>query len=753
MIFNDLGGPGARKCLICNDLILIEKKLDGAIKSSYIIISPLNHTMIITDKTNKVSFQGNFDSIKVGIDEKSVSHFFRMVANLYQDPVMAVLREIGANCVDALKEAKTEKLGWELHLPSRMDSNVRFVDNGVGISHDQMIRIYSIIGASSKRDDNDLIGGFGVGKWSLCSLVNNFHAISRYNGTKSTYFVCLQSNGLPDIKVIKQEQTNERNGFEVKFLCPDKSVYQFNDKLKKAYRFFNIKPSVFLDGVKKDVAYETKQPLFESKDLGFKIFDHGDESLVVMGGVGYRLPVETILENKRFEKFKVLLSHGIVLDAPIGEYSITPSREAIQLDDLTSNRIFARLDQIVTSFIPALQADMDKFDGNTWGAKGKLSIVREKFKFIPDTIRLTWKGLPLTASPLSVKTAKVKILSCSYYHKKITSEDQVKELVYNENSFVFLDDLSLGGTGRCKKFIQDEKASSTRYGSYSVYIVKKADKDAFVKETGWIGEFNMTSSLPAPVIVRASSGKGSSGLIKMRSNRTWGINDCVEPFNPSSDRIKKAERLVIFPTFANKVGECSANYVDSLINFLTLEGTITQAVFIPKKEYADFVDTEISGIPCIKIENLLAEKEIAEKISLLSSKVTKSRFFHDCGNALGWSSRNLPETIFSIASRMRNENHPVKKAVSESCEIIADAKVSTMAVMNEKFAAIVRVFASNLLVENSNLIEEKQKEFVSFAKQFLKTYPLLSYNLHSGDSDFAKAALEYIKLIDQANKN
>jgi HSP90 family molecular chaperone len=218
--------------------------------------------MIILEKTKQVQFQGNFDTIKVGIDEKNISHFFRMIANLYQDPVMAVLREIGANCVDAIKEAKTEKLGWQLHLPSRMDGNVRFVDNGVGISHDQMIRIYSIIGASSKRDDNNLIGGFGVGKWSLCSLVNNFQAISIHNGTKSTYFICLQSNGLPDIKVIKQEQTNERNGFEVKFMCPEKYIGQFNDKAIKAYRFFSIKPNVYFDGVKRELDYGKQEVLF-----------------------------------------------------------------------------------------------------------------------------------------------------------------------------------------------------------------------------------------------------------------------------------------------------------------------------------------------------------------------------------------------------------------------------------------------------------------------------------------------------------
>ena len=384
--------------------------------------------MIIADKTNKVQFEGNFETISVGIDQKNIAHFFRMIANLYQDPTMAVLREVGANCVDATIEAGTEKLGWELHLPSRMDGNVRFVDNGVGISHDQMIRIYSIIGASSKRGNNDLIGGFGVGKWSLCSLVNNFQAVSRFNGTKSQYFISLQSSGLPDIRLIKSEATTERNGFEVKFLCPDRKVSDFNEKVEKAYRFFAIKPRVFRDGKSVSLTYNFGNVIFDGGINNFSIYNGANSPVVVMGGVGYRLPSETILENKKFEKFRGLLNCNIAIHVPIGEYSITPSREAIQLDDLTMSRIFAKLGQIVDSFVPKMQVDMDAFKGNTWEAKLKLKELRDVFTFLPDTLKLDWNGKPLTAAAMSVKDAKVNLYSTASWNNKNSMDEGVKNI-------------------------------------------------------------------------------------------------------------------------------------------------------------------------------------------------------------------------------------------------------------------------------------------------------------------------------------
>jgi hypothetical protein len=710
--------------------------------------------MIILEKTKQVQFQGNFDTIKVGIDEKNISHFFRMIANLYQDPVMAVLREIGANCVDAIKEAKTEKMGWQLHLPSRMDGNVRFVDNGVGISHDQMIRIYSIIGASSKRNDNNLIGGFGVGKWSLCSLVNNFQAVSRFNGTKSTYFICLQSNGLPDIKVIKQEQTNERNGFEVKFMCPDKYVAQFNEKLTKAYRFFSIKPNVFIDGVAKSMQYGTEEILFSSKDTGIDVLkDHGD-AVVEMGGVGYRLPRESLLENKGFQKFNALINTHLVIHAPIGEYSITPSREAIQLDDITTTRLLAKFNSFIESFIPSLQADMDKFTGNTWQAKKRMRELRDNFKFLPDKINLNWNGKPLTTSNIEVKTAKVKSLSVQTYYKKINSEDEVKTLVVNDNAHLFLDDLGTGGIGRCKFFLETFKKTQSRYMSGVVYVVKKSEKDKFIQETGWVGEFQKTSDLPVPPKqqnVKIGSTSVCAGTLRMRSNNGWGVHECIAPIDINSDRIKNAEQFILFPTFANKIADDSVKITDDFITFaFNHSGKMTSALFLTKKEYDDFNEKEFDGKPIIKIENVF-DNAFCDAIKKLHSKIRFDDFESHARHIDGWTynAKSYVSTIRAMKNKF-DANHIVQKTWKMIEAITTEGNTTTNA-----FERVVKQFNPKLL-ENTRgkRFQDEIKQIVTNANSIISRYPLIKHacDTYQPEKEVPNI-IHYIKLMDADIKN
>jgi hypothetical protein len=708
--------------------------------------------MIIADKTNKVQFDGNFETISVGIDQKNIAHFFRMIANLYQDPTMAVLREVGANCVDAVIEAGTQDLGWELHLPSRLDGNVRFVDNGVGISHDQMIRIYSIIGASSKRGNNDLIGGFGVGKWSLCSLVNNFQAISRFNGTKSQYFISLQANGLPDIRLIKSEATSERNGFEVKFLCPDRYINEFNEKVFKAYRFFAIKPKVFCDGVDKVINFNPEKVTFDGGVQNFSIYEGHGSPVVVMGGVGYRLPVETLLENKKFDKFRGLLKCNLTIHVPIGEYSITPSREAIQLDDLTMTRMLTKLEQIVDSFIPKMQADMDSFTGNTWEAKLKLKTLRDQFTFLPDTLKLNWNGKPLTATAMSVKDAKVDLYSTASWNKKISIDSGVKNIEANQKAFLFLDDLKIGGVGRAKQIMLEKKKNDS-YSSYAFYILKESEKAKFIQETGWVGEMTLTSSLPkVPTKGKTSTSTGGTaqGTFRMRSGRSYGVHDSVCFYD--ADEHKNTKRFVLLPSVSNKVyGELTANYVDPIIAILSADSNEkVAALFLAKAEYEKFNDPTFDGKPVVKFDELVKTKKFQDIINKGINAVSWDQFKNKFRDASNWNMRGIPETLKELATILP-ANHIVAQAMATIKPIIQDQSKC----MDSKTISLMQLANKSFVANAQSSIDKEMKEFITLVNKIIKTYPLVlpvSDDYHP--ETYSAALATYINMIDQkANKN
>ena len=708
--------------------------------------------MIIAEKTNKVQFDGNFETISVGIDEKNIAHFFRMIANLYQDPTMAVLREVGANCVDAVIEAGTKDLGWELHLPSSFDANVRFVDHGVGISHEQMIRIYSIIGASSKRGNNDLIGGFGVGKWSLCSLVNNFQAISRFNGTKSQYFISLQSSGLPDIRLIKSEATSERNGFEVKFLCPDRHIQDFNNKVQKAYRFFDVKPKVFVDNKPKAIDFALGEILCEDKTQGYAIYKknvYTNESMVVMGGVGYRLPHEHF--DKKFSKFKGLFDSGVILFAPIGEYSITPSREAIQLDDLTTTRLFNKLQAVVDSFIPKLQKDMDVFEGNTWEAKLKLKELREAFSFLPDTLKLNWKGSPLTAAAMSVKNTKVSLYSCSSWNKKISVDDSIKNIEVGKSSHLFIDDLKIGGIGRAKHFILEQKAKSG-YNGYgqAFYIFKESEKKNFIAETGWIGELVKTSSLPkVPSKTTRTSNANPNGVnARIRSGRSYGINDSVMLFDSAST--KDVEKFVLFSSISNKVfGEFQSTYTDSLMNYLSKEsGKKTAALFLPAKEYAEFDESTFDGKPVVKFEEVIKDKAFRDSILSLSSKITWSKM-NDLLRNKNWNLRSFPNLVKQVAPKTKG-NDLFDKGGDLLKQFVVDDQLPHL---DSKSRELIAKVDANFFSHTNQSVNTAIDDLEQLSKDVFAKYPLLVHLCdafaYNNAKDTASAVAQYVKLVDK----
>lgn len=701
-------------------------------------------TMIIADKTNKTKFEGNFETINVGIDEKNIAHFFRMIANLYQDPITAVLREIGANCLDAAKEAKTESLGWELHLPSKLDANVRFIDNGVGISHEQMIRIYSIIGASTKRDSNNLIGGFGVGKWSLCSLVNNFQAISTFNGTRTQYFISLQSSGLPDIKVIKSEQTTDRNGFEIKFLCPNRYIDEMVQKSRRVYTFFDIQPKFFLDGKQlSGHATDMPKPLFAPKVKDrFEIFGRDAyqvETCVVMGGVAYALPMNRMMENAKFKKFDQLLNSKLIIHAPIGEYSITPSREAIQMDDLTTDRLVARLTSIIDTFIPEMQNQMDAFDGNLLDAKKFIISMKKNFSFLPKGIKLNWKGIEVDDEKTYILKNKVKIRSyvSSPYYKKIDLR-HTDNIFLEENAYIFFDDATKGGIGRVRHFLSDHKSSVA-------YLVDESNVDAVKAELNWVGEMQKTSSLtPPPKQVKVTKSGVSASTLRMRSDGSWRLRDEVAPFDANDKKISSAEFLILFPYSnlkleGNGVMTLCPRDTDPFMLIVIEKIGISHALFLPVKDFNSFDDEDVAGIPVYKIADFLKRDDVKEKIADNFFKVTKDEVMESVRTLLGWDSRNLPacfvnKPFVSILKKELPSKHfavqiadKLKNIYADESEGVCRKSKALFSMFTENMDAFkqVKVNADNAIkevMEGINLLQKKyavEMEYINSHANYL----------------------------------
>ena len=100
------------------------------------------------------------------MSQDSSSVVFRMFTDtIYSNRVGTVVREITSNCFDSHIEAgvNTPVVIRKTHDTTDDTHYVSFIDFGVGMSPDRVENIYGVYFESTKRDNNDEIGGFGIG--------------------------------------------------------------------------------------------------------------------------------------------------------------------------------------------------------------------------------------------------------------------------------------------------------------------------------------------------------------------------------------------------------------------------------------------------------------------------------------------------------------------------------------------------------------------------------------------------------------
>jgi hypothetical protein len=92
--------------------------------------------------------------------------FHAVIDGIYGDKVRAPIREYCTNAYDAHLAAGKGDVPFDVQLPSRFDLTFRVRDYGIGMSHDEIMGLYSTMFASSKRDSNDQVGMIGLGSKS-----------------------------------------------------------------------------------------------------------------------------------------------------------------------------------------------------------------------------------------------------------------------------------------------------------------------------------------------------------------------------------------------------------------------------------------------------------------------------------------------------------------------------------------------------------------------------------------------------------
>lgn len=303
--------------------------------------------MVVTDKSVRV--ESNLGQAQAFTIATSAKAFSILSDRMYRDKIGAVVREITCNAIDAHVEANSNKK-VQVHLPTNSESFFSVKDFGVGLSQENIFKLYTSYFSSTKTGSNDLIGGLGLGSKSPFAYTDQFTVRSTYNGEIKTYLAVIGSEGFPTITLVSSILTQDHNGVEI--IIPTKKedegkwlksasqqLYWVNDLIEfnigvdfslKVDDEFTIPGSFWF---MKSIDNSANNFITSADQLG------PSEFFIKMGPVVYPLNPNHLNHEYNTEWYQVYrsISYGqaIVFDVPIGSVNIAPSREELSYDPST----------------------------------------------------------------------------------------------------------------------------------------------------------------------------------------------------------------------------------------------------------------------------------------------------------------------------------------------------------------------------------------------------------------------------------
>lgn len=284
--------------------------------------------------------------IDMGISNSA--EFFQILSStLYSDQMLAVVRETTCNAWDAHVESGRTDMPIQITVDS---TKIVIRDFGHGIHHDNMGPIYGIYGASTKKNDGLQTGGFGLGCKAPFAYTDHFQVTSNHAGTKTIYSMSKSSaqvGGKPAIIPITSFAT-EDTGLEVSINIKQGDMPRFLKLFQLIVR--NGEMNAEINGKLAEVT-----PYSKAKN-GFVILSrtpmHEENTssriCVRYGNVIY--PFTAHVELRGYQALISMLdrmpgSNGynnnntLVLLAPPHSISVTPSREALSMQEHTINTV------------------------------------------------------------------------------------------------------------------------------------------------------------------------------------------------------------------------------------------------------------------------------------------------------------------------------------------------------------------------------------------------------------------------------
>jgi hypothetical protein len=411
-----------------------------------------------------------------------------LIDGLYENKEESITREIWSNALDSHVLAGCAERPFDVSFPNSFDPTFRVRDYGVGLTHDEVMNLYTDLGTSTKENTNEATGKFGIGSKSPFAYTDNFTVTSHKDGVSRFYSAMIGSDGVPAIHLLGTQESDEQNGVEVSFPVVKADVNAFSRAAKRVSHGFDVKPSVPSQPGFSWPAFDVLLSGEGWRLLNGVIDGFSSTAYARMGPVLY--PINANALDDLEEVHRELLRKTLIIDFEMGDLEITASREALSYgrDEPTADSIKEALKRIEVEMVEKFREEI--FGAPTYYKACVATRRMERNGALPYKIRdelsrgVSWNGMQ-TAN--RIKTVFSGGWSASYFdhsrrrHKQYRFQSQyTQDIPAYENLTIYVEDLT-----ECRKFrkaatrikLNEERTASEAFLWVKVFSTRGITQD------------------------------------------------------------------------------------------------------------------------------------------------------------------------------------------------------------------------------------------------------------------------------------
>jgi hypothetical protein len=348
--------------------------------------------MIPRKAEHTLEVQGNISTKRLTIAANAVA-FRALIDGMYADKIGSIMRELWTNAWDAQVEAGLTDTPFEVRLPTSLNPTFHVLDNGVSMTHETVMEVFTTMFESTKRESNLVAGKFGVGSKSPLSYTDAYTVTCFLDGEVRVYSVHIGSDGAPEVALMQTGPTDRGNGLMVAFPVDREDFQAFYRAASRTSLGFDVKPIINVG----EEAFEDL-PEIAMEHANWKVYKNTKYKIglrIKMGCVTYPVDREFLSDELRTK----LGPANFVVEVPIGACDVNLSREALSYDDETVVNLQAAFAEAIQSVEEHVTQSLDSAE--TYEEACRIYInavdVLEDVGIAAENLPASYRGIPLKA--------------------------------------------------------------------------------------------------------------------------------------------------------------------------------------------------------------------------------------------------------------------------------------------------------------------------------------------------------------------